>query len=80
MVGVHAVAGGEDVGQVGAHGFVDDDGAFGAEFGAGVGGQFGVGAHADDDEDEIDCAAIGWSRHGSSGDGERAGVGAGDAR
>ena len=57
---MHAVAGGEDVGQVGAHGFVDDDGALDAQFGAGVGRQFGVGPNPDNDKDEIDRARDGF--------------------
>ena len=39
VVGDHAVTGGEDVGEVGAHLPVDDDRALDAELGAGVGGE-----------------------------------------
>ncbi len=56
---MHAVAGSEDVGQVGEHCFIDNDGAFAAELGSGVGGQFGAGPHPNDDENEIDCAGEG---------------------
>ena len=78
VVGVHAVAGGEDVGQVGAHGFVDDDGALDAQVCAGVSRQFGVGPNPDNDEDEIHRTRDGFVVMGR-GDGERAGVGAGNA-
>jgi hypothetical protein len=47
VMGVHAVTGGEDVGQVGTHGFVDNDGAFDAQVRPGIGGKFCVGADAD---------------------------------
>ena len=36
VMGVHAVTGGEDIGQVGSHRLVDDDGAFDPEFGPGI--------------------------------------------
>ena len=45
--------------------------------GAGVGGEFGVGADSDHDEDEIDCARDRLAVL-AGGDGERTGVGAGD--
>ena len=56
-MGVHAVPGGEGVGQVGPHRFVDDDRAFHPKFGTRVSGQFGVGANPDHNEHEIDGAA-----------------------
>ena len=52
-MGDDAVAGGEDVGQVGAHLSVDDDRALDAELGAGGGGEVAVGSHADDDEHDV---------------------------
>jgi hypothetical protein len=53
VVGDGAVAGGEHVGEGGAHLAVDGDRSLGAEPGAGGGGQVGVGAHADDDEHDV---------------------------
>ena len=55
-MGNDAVAGGEDVGEVGPHVAVDGDGAPWTEGGAGRGSQLGVGAHPDDDEDHVDVA------------------------
>ena len=53
VVGDDAVTGGVDVREVGAHPAVDDDRALDAELGAGGGGEFGLGSHADDDEDDV---------------------------
>ncbi len=76
-MGVYAVAGGEDVGQVRAHCFVHNNGALDAEFGAGVGGQLCVGPHSDYDENEIDCARDRLAVLAGS-NGECAAVGMGD--
>ena len=61
VVGDDAVAGGEHVGEVGAHLAVDGDRALGAELGAGGGGKLAVGAHADDDEHDVGREAQGSS-------------------
>ena len=53
-MGVHAVTGGEDIGQVGAHRLVDDDGAVGPEFGPGIRRELGIGTDSDDDEHQIE--------------------------
>jgi len=53
MVGVHAVSGGVDVGQVGAHGLLDHDGALDAQLRPDVGGELGVGTHPYHDQAEI---------------------------
>ena len=50
VMGVHAVSGGEDIGQVGAHRFIDDDGAFDAELGPGSCSKFGVWPYSDNDQ------------------------------
>ena len=47
VVGGDAVAGGEHVGKVGAHLAIDGDRSSDTEFGAGRGGELGVGADAD---------------------------------
>ena len=65
VVGDHAVARGEDVGQVRTHVLVDDEGALVTGLGAGRGSQLDVGAHADNDQDHVDVAgerlsASGW--------------------
>ena len=53
VVGDDAVAGGEHVGQVGAHLAVDGDRSSDAELGAGGGGELAVGANADRDEHDV---------------------------
>ena len=53
VVGHGAVAGGEDVGEVGAHLEVHGDRPLGAELGARGGGQVAVGAHADHDKNDV---------------------------
>ena len=63
-MGDDAVAGGEHVGQAGAHLLVDGDRALGAEAGAGGGGEVGVGADADHDEHEVDLPGDGARRPG----------------
>ncbi len=55
VVGVRAVSGRENVRQVSAHGFVDNNGALDAELGACVGGKSGVGPDPNHDQDEIGC-------------------------
>ena len=53
VVGDHAVTGGEDVGEVGAHLPVDDDRSPASELGAGVGRELTVGACPDRHEHKV---------------------------
>ena len=58
-MGDHAVAGGVDVGQAGAHVLVDHDGAPCAGLSAGRDQQVGVGAHPDRDQDQVHLPLVG---------------------
>ena len=53
VVGDDAVAGGEDVGKVGAHLAVDDDRVLDVRVQRRLRGELAVGSHADDDEDDV---------------------------
>jgi hypothetical protein len=59
VVGDGAVAGGEHVGQVGAHVAIDGDGPLGAECRAG-GGQLAVGARPDHHQHHVGRVAQGF--------------------
>ena len=56
VVGDHAVAGSEHVGEIGAHAPVHGDRAPGAQSGPGAGSQGGVGTDTHDDQDHVSLA------------------------
>jgi hypothetical protein len=65
MVGLDAVAGGQDVGEVGAHAPVDPDGPADAGLRAGGHGQVGAGADPDHHQDEVGGRGeVGLAGHG----------------
>ena len=53
MVSDHAVAGGEDIWEAGAHLPVDDDRSPRSELGAGIGGELAIWAYPDRHENEV---------------------------
>ena len=53
VIGDHAVSGGEHVGEIGPHAAVHGDRSPDPQGRSGAGGQGGVGADADDDQDHV---------------------------
>ncbi len=78
-MGDHAVTGRPDVREAGGHGLVDEDGAARSCSGAGPDQEVGVGAHADDDQDQVDVPGERFSVGGGAVD-VQAGVGLADRR